>query len=135
MPPSLLLLARWTLGSVGKGCVTVIGDALHPMTPNLGQGGCTAIEDGVILARQLGAVLNSSSGSSREQLETCLRGFEQERSRRCLAVTVRAYAFGAALQIPLEPVCMVRDFVLENRFSPAHFLDHTSFDCGTLQSA
>jgi len=28
----------------GHGCITVIGDALHPMTPSLGQGGCIALE-------------------------------------------------------------------------------------------
>jgi 2-polyprenyl-6-methoxyphenol hydroxylase-like FAD-dependent oxidoreductase len=103
------------------------------MTPNLGQGGCTAIEDAVVLARQLAPVLKASSSSSRQQrIEACLRSFEAERARRCLAITVRAYAFGAALQIPLEPVCAVRDYVLANRFNPAHFLDHTSYDCGTL---
>lgn len=127
-------LLRWTSGSVGKGCTTVIGDALHPMTPNLGQGGCTAIEDAVVLARQLGEVLNDRS-SRKQDIEACLRRFEAERSQRCLAITVRAYAMGAALQIPLQPVCSIRDFVLENRFDPSHFLDHTSYDCGTLQSA
>lgn len=28
----------------GNGCITVVGDALHPMTPSLGQGGCIALE-------------------------------------------------------------------------------------------
>lgn len=124
---------RWTSGSVGRGCVTVIGDALHPMTPNLGQGGCTAIEDAVVLARQLGAVLNSSS--SKADIEACLRSFEAERARRCLAITVRAHAMGAALQLPFAPVCSVRDLVLEKRLDPSHLLDHTSYDCGTLTAA
>jgi 2-polyprenyl-6-methoxyphenol hydroxylase-like FAD-dependent oxidoreductase len=30
--------------------VTLMGDAAHPMTPNLGQGACQAIEDAVVLA-------------------------------------------------------------------------------------
>jgi 2-polyprenyl-6-methoxyphenol hydroxylase-like FAD-dependent oxidoreductase len=30
--------------------VTLLGDAAHPMTPNLGQGACQAIEDAVVLA-------------------------------------------------------------------------------------
>ena len=29
---------------VGEGCLTVAGDALHPMTANMGQGGCIALE-------------------------------------------------------------------------------------------
>jgi 2-polyprenyl-6-methoxyphenol hydroxylase-like FAD-dependent oxidoreductase len=114
--------------------MTIIGDALHPMTPNLGQGGCTAIEDAVVLARQLAPVLKFSS-SNTQAVEACLRSFEAERSRRCLAITVRANAFGAALQIPFEPVCTIRNTFLEQAFNPAHFLDHTAYDCGTLQSA
>lgn len=38
-------LTHWT-----KGLVTLLGDAAHPMTPNLGQGACQAIEDAVELA-------------------------------------------------------------------------------------
>jgi len=34
-----------------KGNVTLIGDAAHPTTPNLGQGGCIAIEGAYILAK------------------------------------------------------------------------------------
>ena len=41
---------RW-----GKGRVTLLGDAAHPMTPDLGQGACQAIEDAVVLARCLSA--------------------------------------------------------------------------------
>ncbi|MDT5156108.1 MAG: hypothetical protein QOH51_465 [Acidobacteriota bacterium] len=40
--------ARWSVGRV-----TLLGDAVHPMTPNLGQGGCMAIEDAAVLARCL----------------------------------------------------------------------------------
>ncbi|OIT30365.1 hypothetical protein A4A49_55058 [Nicotiana attenuata] len=29
----------------------LVGDALHPMTPDIGQGGCSASEDSVVLAR------------------------------------------------------------------------------------
>jgi 2-polyprenyl-6-methoxyphenol hydroxylase-like FAD-dependent oxidoreductase len=33
------------------GPLALLGDAAHPMLPNLGQGGCQAIEDAVVLAR------------------------------------------------------------------------------------
>ena len=39
--------------SWGEGRVTLLGDAAHATTPTLGQGGCMAIEDAVVLARSL----------------------------------------------------------------------------------
>jgi hypothetical protein len=39
---------RWT-----KGHVALLGDSAHAMQPNLGQGGCMAIEDGFQLASDL----------------------------------------------------------------------------------
>ena len=41
------------LKSWSKGSVTMIGDAVHPMMPNLGQGGCQAIEDSFVLTKLL----------------------------------------------------------------------------------
>jgi 2-polyprenyl-6-methoxyphenol hydroxylase-like FAD-dependent oxidoreductase len=38
-----------------EGRVTLLGDAAHATTPALGQGGCMAIEDAVVLARELSA--------------------------------------------------------------------------------
>jgi 2-polyprenyl-6-methoxyphenol hydroxylase-like FAD-dependent oxidoreductase len=35
----------------GEGMVTLLGDAAHPCTPNLGQGGCMALEDALVLAK------------------------------------------------------------------------------------
>jgi 6-hydroxynicotinate 3-monooxygenase len=40
--------ALWT-----KGRVVLLGDACHPMQPNLGQGAAMAIEDAVVLVRAL----------------------------------------------------------------------------------
>ena len=39
------------LPAMHLGRVALVGDAAHPMTPDLGQGGCQAIEDGVVLAQ------------------------------------------------------------------------------------
>ncbi|MDP9865746.1 MULTISPECIES: FAD-dependent oxidoreductase [Streptosporangium] len=38
------------LPAMHRGRVALLGDAAHPMTPNLGQGACQAIEDAVVLA-------------------------------------------------------------------------------------
>ena len=49
-PPAAIsrsrIVDRWLRADrpVGRGCITVAGDALHPMTPSLGQGGCIALE-------------------------------------------------------------------------------------------
>ncbi|EIE23272.1 FAD/NAD(P)-binding domain-containing protein, partial [Coccomyxa subellipsoidea C-169] len=42
------IVDRWLKNGtiLGQGCITVAGDALHPMTPSLGQGGCIALEVG-----------------------------------------------------------------------------------------
>ena len=40
---------RW-----GRGPVTLLGDAAHPMRPSLGQGACQALEDAVVLADAIG---------------------------------------------------------------------------------
>ncbi len=47
------LFDRVPIDTWGHGAVTLLGDAAHPMTPNLGQGGCQAIEDAWVLAREL----------------------------------------------------------------------------------
>jgi 2-polyprenyl-6-methoxyphenol hydroxylase-like FAD-dependent oxidoreductase len=49
-------LSKW-----GEGRVTLLGDAAHPMTPNLGQGACQAFEDAVVLARCLSGSPDAAS--------------------------------------------------------------------------
>jgi 2-polyprenyl-6-methoxyphenol hydroxylase-like FAD-dependent oxidoreductase len=39
------------LPSFRRGRVALLGDAAHPMTPNLGQGACQALEDAVVISR------------------------------------------------------------------------------------
>ena len=61
----------------------LLGDAAHPMTPNLGMGGCQAIEDAVVLADALGRESSIDRALSRYQAARVPRanGFV-ERSRR-----------------------------------------------------
>ena len=46
-------VAPWELKSREGGAITLAGDGLHPMTPNLGQGGCCALEDAVVLSQMV----------------------------------------------------------------------------------
>lgn len=45
---------RTPLPAFHRGRIALLGDAAHPMTPNLGQGACQAIEDAVVLAHHAG---------------------------------------------------------------------------------
>jgi 2-polyprenyl-6-methoxyphenol hydroxylase-like FAD-dependent oxidoreductase len=53
----------------GEGRVTLLGDAAHATTPALGQGGCMAIEDSVVLARELSAANGDVPGALRRYAE------------------------------------------------------------------
>ena len=66
------------------------------------------MQDGVILARSLRQLLDSggSGGVSAEALESALRGFEAQRVKRILPLTLRSHAFGRLLQLPFPPVSM-----------------------------
>ncbi|KAL0323218.1 UNVERIFIED_CONTAM: Monooxygenase 2 [Sesamum angustifolium] len=59
------------LGNIIKNNVCVAGDALHPMTPDIGQGGCSALEDSIILARCLAeALLAKRTCNGKEKMKT-----------------------------------------------------------------
>ncbi|MEU8436140.1 FAD-dependent monooxygenase [Streptomyces sp. NPDC029216] len=70
-----------------------IGDAAHAMTPNLGQGGCQAVEDAVVLAHLL----------TRPDVPAALAAYTRARLARTDAIRVRARRAGrvAALGHPL----------------------------------
>jgi 2-polyprenyl-6-methoxyphenol hydroxylase-like FAD-dependent oxidoreductase len=89
---------RW-----GEGRVTVLGDAAHPMTPNLGQGACQAIEDAVVLARCLG-----ERGATAESL----RSYERLRSDRVALVVRRSRRVGSIGQAKNPAICWLRDRAL-----------------------
>ena len=122
--PTAFCLVRWALppASSGRISVTLAGDALHPMTPNLGQGGCTALEDALVLGRSLqqagapalaaglqDSLAGGSTGSSsqRQQQQQAVAAavreaigrYERERTQRCLPLTIRSHLMGAALQV------------------------------------
>src|SRR5581483_9507798 len=85
----------------GRGRCVLVGDAAHPTTPNFGQGGGMAIEDGVVLARCLAARPADPAAA--------LAAFEAERFPRTSAVTNEAWKFGKVLQWEGRLSTWVRD--------------------------
>lgn len=69
------LLRSWADGNV-----VLMGDAVHAMMPNLGQGGCQAIEDAYVLSEML------ASTKTTEKLEDALQQFYRARILRVSAV-------------------------------------------------
>ena len=73
----------------GRGRVTLLGDAAHPMTPDLSQGAAQALEDAVVLAASLRDAADPVSG---------LRAYESARARRTAQVVKRSRAAGRLAQ-------------------------------------
>jgi 2-polyprenyl-6-methoxyphenol hydroxylase-like FAD-dependent oxidoreductase len=105
-------LARW-----GEGAVTLLGDAAHAMTPNLGQGACQALEDACVLGREL---------SRASSLEAGLRAYETARIPRANAVVVAARRLGAVAQWQHPAACALRDTLF--RAMPLALLERQILD-------
>jgi 2-polyprenyl-6-methoxyphenol hydroxylase-like FAD-dependent oxidoreductase len=73
-------LRRW-----GRGCITLLGDAAHPLTPNVGQGACLAIEDAACLAKALAGTAD---------VVAAFRAYEARRNSRTAFVARQARRVG-----------------------------------------
>jgi 2-polyprenyl-6-methoxyphenol hydroxylase-like FAD-dependent oxidoreductase len=80
----LVPLRRW-----GEGRVTLLGDAAHPCTPNLGQGGCLALEDAAVLAKCF---------DQETSPEVALRRYETLRRQRTRHIQQRSRLMGEIAQ-------------------------------------
>ncbi|XVE48829.1 hypothetical protein DITRI_Ditri01bG0033800 [Diplodiscus trichospermus] len=133
----------WELpwASISKGNVCVAGDALHPMTPYIGQGGCSAMEEGVILARCLGEALQKPDGESKEneneeeqeykRIERGLKKYAKERRWRSFNLIATAYMVGT-IQENNGKMIMSYTRKLLFTFLPGLLARIVAFDCGKL---
>jgi 2-polyprenyl-6-methoxyphenol hydroxylase-like FAD-dependent oxidoreductase len=85
---------RPPLPNWSRGRVTLLGDAAHPMTPNMGQGANQAIEDAVVLAACFGA---------ENDVNAALHAYEARRLKRTARMVQQSMRIGqvAHLQQPL----------------------------------
>jgi 2-polyprenyl-6-methoxyphenol hydroxylase-like FAD-dependent oxidoreductase len=87
----------------GRGRVTLLGDAAHATTPNLGQGACMALEDAVVLASCLRTV---------HPVESALREYERLRIPRSSAVVRDSWQAGRILQLDQPALESIRDWFM-----------------------
>lgn len=88
-----------------KGRVALLGDAAHAMTPNLGQGGCLAIEDAVVLADCLSTEANTIQA---------LKLYEKRRMTRAHQVAWVARRVGQAAQVESPFISRVRNALIKH---------------------
>lgn len=97
----------------GKGLVTLLGDAAHPCTPNLGQGGCMALEDALVLAKSI---------KSEPSLSAALRRYESRRINRTRHIQQRSLLMGHIGQWQNSIFVMGRHIV--TRMLPSKIFEH-----------
>ncbi|KAG6401437.1 hypothetical protein SASPL_138294 [Salvia splendens] len=82
-------------GNISRDNICVIGDALHPMTPDMAKGGCSALEDSVILVRLLARVLKrNDEGNEQHAITGALEKLARERRWRCFDLISTSYIVG-----------------------------------------
>ncbi len=111
-----------------QGRITLLGDAAHPTTPNMGQGACMAIESAYVLARSLHAETDHT---------LALRRYEAERCARTAWVTKTSRRLGAGAQIANPVLCRLRNWLvrsLPNSVLQSPFYQAAGFDvmCETM---
>ena len=101
-------LRRW-----GQGLVTLLGDAAHPCTPNLGQGGGMALEDAWVLAKCLAGEICA---------ESALRCYESARYARTRHIQQRSLLMGHIGQWENRFIVSGRQLV--TNLLPARLFEH-----------
>ncbi|XP_043719190.1 monooxygenase 2-like isoform X2 [Telopea speciosissima] len=133
----LMFRVPWDLifGHVYKGSITVAGDAMHPMTPDLGQGGGSALEDAVVLGRHLGNSYLSSNGRIvGVEAAKAIEEYVKERRWRAASLITGSYLSGWVQQSGSTSFMnFFRDTIFYKFLYPRVF-DGANYDCGKLPS-
>ncbi|XP_008797271.2 zeaxanthin epoxidase, chloroplastic [Phoenix dactylifera] len=109
---------RVPIMSWGRGRVTLLGDSVHAMQPNMGQGGCMAIEDSYQLALELEkAWIESARTGAPIDITSPLKRYENERRLRVAIVygmarmaAIMASTYRPYLGVGLGPLSFLTKF-------------------------
>ena len=96
---------RWSVGRV-----TLLGDAAHATTPNMGQGACMAIESADVLAQCLAAT---------EDVVGAFREYESRRRPRTAFITNQSWKIGRMAQVANPLACAARNLLVRSLSSGA----------------
>jgi 2-polyprenyl-6-methoxyphenol hydroxylase-like FAD-dependent oxidoreductase len=113
------LLDRDPIAEWGRGPVTLLGDAAHPMLPHAGQGAAQALEDAVALGRALDGVAD---------MNAALRSYERVRAKRTHDIVLLARRNARIGSVDSAAGQWLRDMVI--RFVPASVLMKTYIEFG-----
>ena len=83
--------------------VALLGDAAHAMTPNLGQGGCQAIEDALVLAK---------SFQHYDDVPDALLAYQQSRKQYVEAIVTQSRTAGMVLGPESRLLSTLRDLLI-----------------------
>ena len=94
--------------------IILLGDSAHPMTPNLGQSGCQAIEDAVVLASLFKQVQERSM-----PMDSVGRSFERLRRDRVHSIIERSFYLGRMANMTTPAAVWLRNLAIQ--MTPAYF--------------
>lgn len=92
----------------GQGRISLLGDAAHATTPNMGQGACQALEDAVVLADALRNSQDPVIG---------LRAYEDRRRERALWVVRQSWRIGRVFQWQNRLAVWLRNQLTRTKFA------------------
>ncbi|KAL1831378.1 monooxygenase 2 [Daucus carota subsp. sativus] len=130
----LKLRLPWNVifGKLSKGTITVAGDAMHPMTPDLGQGGCCALEDAVVLGRCIGnTYLKNGQKLVSSEVAKAIDEYVEARRWRVAGVITASFISGWVQDGSSWLKRFVRDAIFY-RFFAQYASTVINYDCGSL---
>ena len=111
-------VAAWS-----QGRVTLLGDAAHPMTTNLSQGGCQALEDAVVLASCL---------SREADVPLALQAYDRGRVPRTSKLVKQSHGIARMGKFKSAPACAVRDRITAIALGGPGLKDYRRLAAGAL---
>ncbi|KAL3641019.1 hypothetical protein CASFOL_015987 [Castilleja foliolosa] len=126
-------------GNIVKDNVCVAGDALHPMPPDIGQGGCSSLEDGVVLAKCIGhALLAKSTANVKDgddehlrKIGKGLKNYSRQRRWRSFSLISTAYVVGLVQESDSMVMSFLRKTFL-SKLTIGTVVRMADYDCGKL---